>query len=1083
MSKTKSQTGILLIRLFQLKEFKMQDGQYIISNDLLTIILLISIIIGSSELTSQTSIGSIQANTNPALPSSYNLQEYVFAEPDDEGACNGAMNSTATIDEVFFAQTHRHAIDHPFFFTIGHRPVLMQVALKGSGISPDVKVEGFMDGLSIGVKCLKGPETLTENLDLNVPNFDDYFTVTLPKSWIQQGLSLSITVGDEVRDFSTEELKIGPLTELNLVLVNMDVLDYNTDPHQTPIINNFLQEVASAFPASVVRFGVFPEPLVFPEIIANNDTEQLARLKSKYDKEPNGITSDGSINSITSLFLSNLHRSTGDYLSTFYFGNTLNLAPGGWGGGKSFVSFDYDDVFVHELGHAFSLPHWGESAYDIENPNEYEYLYPYGGANDDGGGRGESWNFIQDIYEFIDPICQYDERGVAGLETSDAMQRNNHCLEQRSVGQGPWDGFGDFSALAMHRYLVGDENVKTGSVAYKDEMKDFQFRMNQGFPAMTLENEQRIYTRDESQPQDVFIFEEFVKLPGEEKLNQDVYLIYGTAHETQTQANIVYRPIRFNGTLPPVIDMTDPETFNAMKAEKYRDLYTRDITLKLYYEDGSILHVTNPFHSYQRSPYTWGYHIWRDDICNFSLVVPGDKQLMKVELYKRPFVVGNIDDPLEGNINDSAQGITAENFMESASYMAEYDFSGSRVLGKNSIGKRVWNDLNQNGRDDFDEPGIEGVKILLWGDSNQDGIPDSEAFMGITTTNENGQYLFAGLEPGKYLVFVWFVDNWDQDGPLFGMTPVEGHTDPNNDINGDNNGRPGNLEFPGLSELDIASGIIELTTDGEPLNDGDREDDWFDYDPSGNMTVDFGFYFEGGCPKLDLEISGLLFLCDEELGSIKVAAASGEAPYSYIWNTGDTNSELVDLGIGEYIVTVTDNKGCASIETISIEQSPAIEIVISGSDSLCIGEFGHLDVAVTGGVAPFSLAWEPNTTDVLAGEYSITVTDDNGCAETTTYQIIEKSEAECMSSFVDDIASISIEITPNPFLNNITISNQNERNFTLELFSMDGVRLIQSKLKANIEVINLETLNSGMYIAILKGEEGEVVHVEKLVKF
>jgi len=38
------------------------------------------------------------------------------------------------------------------------------------------------------------------------------------------------------------------------------------------------------------------------------------------------------------------------------------------------------------------------------------------------------------------------------------------------------------------------------------------------------------------------------------------------------------------------------------------------------------------------------------------------------------------------------------------------------------------------------------------------------------------------------------------------------------------------------------SGIVTLTTDGEPLNDGDPFDCFFDYDSGGNNTIDFGFY-------------------------------------------------------------------------------------------------------------------------------------------------------------------------------------------------------------------------------------------------
>ena len=83
-----------------------------------SIILLILFNINSSF--SQNSLGSIIENTNLALPSSYNFVEYVFPEPNDEGSCSGLTNTTASIDKIFFSQTHRMSIDQPFYFLIGH---------------------------------------------------------------------------------------------------------------------------------------------------------------------------------------------------------------------------------------------------------------------------------------------------------------------------------------------------------------------------------------------------------------------------------------------------------------------------------------------------------------------------------------------------------------------------------------------------------------------------------------------------------------------------------------------------------------------------------------------------------------------------------------------------------------------------------------------------------------------------------------------------------------------------------------------------------------------------------------------------
>jgi hypothetical protein len=225
-------------------------------------------------------------------------------------------------------------------------------------------------------------------------------------------------------------------------------------------------------------------------------------------------------------------------------------------------------------------------------------------------------------------------------------------------------------------------------------------------------------------------------------------------------------------------------------------------------------------------------------------VVPGDKELVKVELFNRPLVVRDPNDDIAGNIHDVSQGITAENFMDGAIFQAKYENGQPKVkvAGANSLGNRVWEDLNRNGLDDDNEPGIEGVTILLWGDSDGDGIPDYNKFMGSTKTDADGRYIFTGLEPGNYLAFVWHLENWEEGQPLHGMQSVPGSSDPNNDINHDDNGRSGAGLYPGLTELDIASGIITLTATGEPLNDGDRMDDWFDYDTSGNQTIDFGFY-------------------------------------------------------------------------------------------------------------------------------------------------------------------------------------------------------------------------------------------------
>ncbi|MCB9266317.1 MAG: T9SS type A sorting domain-containing protein [Lewinellaceae bacterium] len=153
-----------------------------------------------------------------------------------------------------------------------------------------------------------------------------------------------------------------------------------------------------------------------------------------------------------------------------------------------------------------------------------------------------------------------------------------------------------------------------------------------------------------------------------------------------------------------------------------------------------------------------------------------------------------------------------------------------------SIGNRVWNDLNRNGINEPDEPGIPGVSLVIWSDSDGDGVPDWQGFGGVRVTDENGYYRFSGLQPGVYVAFVWSVNNWGPGEPLENFISTNGfQPDADNDFDFDNNGF-------GDPFTDIMSGIVTLGIGEEPLNDGDPFNCYFNYDANGNNTIDFGFY-------------------------------------------------------------------------------------------------------------------------------------------------------------------------------------------------------------------------------------------------
>ena len=613
------------------------------------------------------------SKTPSALPQSYCFTEYQFPESNDHATPTGIANDSATIQNVYFAQTHSMEPGWPFFFLIADRPALLEVIVTGTGASPDVVATGALNGVTLGSIYLKGPATLPSVVPVNEHRFDNRFTATLPAAWMQPALSVEVHAGNSVKIFTKEQLNLGAAPEINLLMLPFDILDFNNGKQDVPMPPDFLANFAGAMPASKVRFGTVPARMKLPTMVVSSDTDPVpVVLESGTNKK--GVP-DGNINAVALRFLDAFKKATGDYSYCFFYGNTENFFPGGWGGGKSFVSADFGGVLLHEMGHGLSLPHWGAGDYGRVNPTESEYCYPYGGISNDGGGRGETWNYYQNIHEFISPLSQVPNSPIFGQERSDAMQRNHSDLEMRSTGPGPWDGFGDFSAIAMFRYMTGASNAVSGTVPYRGGSSPYQLPKQSGFPTLKLDNNGKRELVRQFQPEQTQNWERYDFLVPQ-KWDTPVYTVYGSYHTQYTQANIIYDPMVYIGNLPRTIDPTDPFTFSQLANRNgiYDDYFwwEKDLTFKFTYADGSVRYALYPYGSVPRD---WAAVAspWRSDLLYFAINIPADKKLSRIELYKRSFCVRNSDMTDAGNIMNPALGITAANFMSGATLVLAKD--------------------------------------------------------------------------------------------------------------------------------------------------------------------------------------------------------------------------------------------------------------------------------------------------------------------------------------------------------------------------------------------------------------------------
>lgn len=131
-------------------------------------------------------------------------------------------------------------------------------------------------------------------------------------------------------------------------------------------------------------------------------------------------------------------------------------------------------------------------------------------------------------------------------------------------------------------------------------------------------------------------------------------------------------------------------------------------------------------------------------------------------------------------------------------------------------------------------------------------------------------------------------------------------------------------------------------------------------------------------------------LChDDSTGGITVQAFGGNPDYTYSWNGGaHVGANISGLPPGDYDLTLTDSNNCIS-EYSSIVIGNPTEIDVNYQVSLdpdCSGGLNRdtIKLTATGGEGNLRFMWSDNTTganlmNIPAGEYEVTVTDDNGC--------------------------------------------------------------------------------------------------------
>ena len=284
-------------------------------------------------------------------------------------------------------------------------------------------------------------------------------------------------------------------------------------------------------------------------------------------------------------------------------------------------------------------------------------------------------------------------------------------------------------------------------------------------------------------------------------------------------------------------------------------------------------------------------------------------------------------------------------------------------------------------------PGCAASNVLSLGDVS--GLPGTEVcipFLGTGLTDLGG---FNGLRL-----------NWDPS--VMTYTRVDNKTGPQGTpIVNDNNAATGQLE---MIYSYVGPGGIGLTSDSTVL---------FclcfqvvgDCDASIPLTLaeaaNFGIFDSSNQPiNSDLKNGSFMVNCCDANASITDVSCPGSADgaidltttgcmnvTSIIWsNTTQTGGSINNLIAGSYDATITYDGGASSrvLTGFTVREPAAItmdDIVFTKVEN---GNDGGINVSVVGGTMPYDYNWSNGSstedlTNIAAGDYSLTITDDNNC--------------------------------------------------------------------------------------------------------
>lgn len=188
---------------------------------------------------------------------------------------------------------------------------------------------------------------------------------------------------------------------------------------------------------------------------------------------------------------------------------------------------------------------------------------------------------------------------------------------------------------------------------------------------------------------------------------------------------------------------------------------------------------------------------------------------------------------------------------------------------------------------------------------------------------------------------------------------------------------------------------------------------------------------------------------------------------SYNWSNGDSLLSTIVNTAGIYSLTVTSAAGCTGADDITITVFTPAQVDLGSNQS------GPISIMLDAGSSFSNFLWNTgaNTQTLnvtISGDYSVIVTDSNGCKSSDTVKV------SIWTTGLQDIATDELSLYPNPTDGQVFIrTNASITNATIALFDLSGreVSMIQSDLQPGQDLpVDLTGMAAGTYFVRVTSE-------------